>query len=66
VENFDTHSRAPGNETSAVVIGIRQRSESIVLQFEDVVGMVECVTSKYRAGRCKTRNQSCLQDTESL
>jgi hypothetical protein len=40
------HIPTPGNEPGAIVIDIRECSESIVLQFENVIGMVECVTSE--------------------
>ena len=35
----------------AIVIHVRQCSESIALQFKDVVGVVKCVTSKLRLKR---------------
>ena len=47
---------APRNET-AFLIDVRECSESIVLQFEDVVGMVECALSKDWLCWCELENR---------
>jgi hypothetical protein len=39
--------------TTGIVIDIRDCSESVVLQFEDVVEMVEGVASEDRSGGCE-------------
>jgi hypothetical protein len=44
------HVTAPGNQPRAIAIDVSDSSESVHLQFIDVLGVVEWVTSKDRAG----------------